>query len=449
MGIRSGDDGEVVGGARVSVTDRLLGRGGVQEPTYPSRLTVPGGSGGGRVLGAFVTSIAIMSPPTLRTSETRSASPLELFFDLAYVLVIAELASDLLHHLDWAGVGQFAAFFTVIWFSWLGFTLYTNRFDTNDVVFRVAKLAATAAIAGCAASAFAATDRLFLAFGGSYLLARVILALLYVRAWRHVHEARRTVTVYLVAASITAVLWAVSLALPEPARYVLWGAVIAVDTLAPVLATRRGDLAPLHLEHLPERFNLLVILVLGEVVGAVVTGEHDTGWARIPLLLGIGGFVIAAGLWWSYFDVGSAIGQRELTKAEEVEERTEEGPPDQEGHTGRRLDWFVYGHLPLTAGITVAGVGLEDLVVHPDTQGPSAAGCALALDLAGFWFGLALVVGGTEQNWRRALRWPGSFLPVPLVLALLPLPAGALVLALVVVTVAAAAVGTVLLRGRS
>lgn len=100
----------------------------------------------------------MIKPPALRTGEPASASRLELFFDLAYVLVVLDLASTFLGDLSRHGLGTFAALYVALWFSWVGFTLYANRFDTDDVIFRVAKLAATLAIAGCAASASAATS---------------------------------------------------------------------------------------------------------------------------------------------------------------------------------------------------------------------------------------------------------------------------------------------------
>ena len=90
------------------------------------------------------------------------------FFDLAYVLVVAQLASAFVDDLSWHGAGVFGGLFTAIWLSWVGFTLYANRFDTDDLVFRVIKLAATLAIAGCAASATEATGSLGWAFAVSF-----------------------------------------------------------------------------------------------------------------------------------------------------------------------------------------------------------------------------------------------------------------------------------------
>jgi low temperature requirement protein LtrA len=192
----------------------------------------------------------LVRPPVLRTGQEASASRLELFFDLAYVLVVLELASRFVSDLTWRGLGTFVGLFIVIWFSWVGFTLYANRFDTDDVIFRIAKLAATLAIAGCAASASAATSELSAPFALSFLAGRIILLLLHARAWRHVTEAGPTVAVYLSSTAVSTALWAVSLAVDGAPRYLLWAAAVAVDVVGPVVATWQEDRAPLHMEHL-------------------------------------------------------------------------------------------------------------------------------------------------------------------------------------------------------
>ena len=127
--------------------------------------------------------------------------------------------------------------FLAIWFSWMGFTLYANRFDTDDLVFRLAKLGATAAIAGCAASASDAAGKYAVPFAASYLLGRLILLGLYGRAWRHVPDARPTINVYLVCVGVSTLLWAVSIAVPGP------GALLALGGRR---ARRRRRAGPRH-----------------------------------------------------------------------------------------------------------------------------------------------------------------------------------------------------------
>jgi low temperature requirement protein LtrA len=380
-------------------------------------------------------------PPALRTGESATASRLELFFDLAYVLVVLELADAFYADMTWRGALVFVALFGALWFSWVGFTLYANRFDTDDVVFRIAKLAATLAVAGCAAAAVGVTGAFSTAFAASFLFGRIVLLVLHVRAWRHVPEARSTVSVYLGAAALSAVLWAVSLAFDGAPRYGLWAAAVAVDAAGPVMATWREDRAPLHLEHLPERFALLVILVLGEAVGGAATGVKDGKWVAASVAVGVAGFVIAAALWWNYFDI----------TAHESEQRLQDDGSDAADRTGRehgaradeRHDLFVYGHLPLTLGVVMAGVGIEDLAAHPADPLPSTGAWTLAAGLALYLVGSATIVAGTRGSWRAIWPWPTVALPL-LVLVTLPRHNIALLLVggLALICVVLAIVGT-------
>lgn len=372
-----------------------------------------------------------LQPPRLATGEKRSATRLELFYDLAYVLVVAELAAALLENMTWGGVGIFAGLFTVMWFSWVSTTLYANRFDTDDVLFRIALLADTAAVAGCAAAATGGLSGFDVPFATCFLIGRLILVGLYVRAWWHVRDSRATIVVYLTSTTISAMLWAVSLLVPPPVRYLLWGVAVLVDAVAPFIATWRGTTAPLHMEHLPERFGLFVILVLGEVVAGIVTGVHDAAWAGPSVTVAAVAFVVGAGLWWTYFDAASVSGE------EKLKDGAEEGGEEE---VDERHDLYIYGHLPLALGIAVAGVGLEDLVLHPDAALPSPAVWVAVGGVALTMLGAGIVLGGVHQRISAMWPWPVAAL-VPLgALAVLDVPVLALVgmLAAVVVVFAVA-----------
>lgn len=356
----------------------------------------------------------LIRPPTLRTGQDASASRLELFFDLAYVLVVYELATTFLADLTWSGLLNFAAVFIAIWVSWVGFTLYANRFDTDDVVFRIAKLAATLSIAGCAASASAATGEYSVPFAASFLGGRIILLLLLARAWRHIPDARPTIGMYLGATALTSTLWAVSLAADGPTRYWLWGVAVVVDAAGPIAATWREDHTPLQMEHLPERFGLFVILVLGEAVGGAATGVHDAKWTAPAVTVGIVGFVIAAALWWTYFDTIAA------SSAAKLQERDDQDDAPAGAAADERHDLFVYGHLPLALGIVMVGIGVEDLILHPGAVLPTAGGWVLAAGLALFLVGSAVILGGSRHSWRAIWPWPTVAVPVVLGLAAVP-----------------------------
>ncbi len=356
----------------------------------------------------------LVRPPSLRTGRGGNASRLELFFDLAYVLVVIELAHGFYLDLTWHGLGVVAGLFAAIWLSWVGFTLYANRFDTDDVIFRLAKLTATAAVGGCAAAASDAVGKFAVPFAACFLVGRILLLLLYVRAWRHVPEGRPTIVVYLVCLSASSAIWAASLLVPGNTRYVLWAVAVLVDGVGPLLATLRNDRLPLHLEHLPERFGLLIILVLGEALGGAVRGLHDAGWAAPSLAVGIAGLVAASAMWWVYFDVASTVSADRLDDPAEDEPDTgEEEPKADERH-----DMFVYGHLPLAFGTVLVGVGLEDLVVHRDT----GAEWVFAGGLILYLLGITLVIAGTTRRLASVWPWPVAFIGALPVMVLLPLP---------------------------
>jgi low temperature requirement protein LtrA len=337
----------------------------------------------------------LIRPPRLRTTEERSATRLELFFDLAYVLVLAELAGT--HGTDLA---VFAGLLAVTWWSWVTITLYANRFDTNDVLYRLAKLAAAATVVGMAASTDDPTR-----FAACYLVTRVLLLLLYARAYRHVPEARATIAVYLAGTAAGATLWAISLPVHGPARYLLWGAGILVEATAPLLAARVGRNVPLHIEHLPERFGLFVILVLGESIASVAHGVHDAHWTAPSVLAAALAFGTVAALWWIYFDLGGAAGKRELV----------EDGGDQESGVA---DAYVYGHLPVVLGLSVTAVGIEQLILHPQDD-LGTARWAFHGGVALYLAGVAVVMTGTSGRWLAAWPWPAVVIPPVLLLALL------------------------------
>lgn len=287
------------------------------------------------------------------------------------------------------------------------------------------------AIAGCAASAAGATGSFAVPFAASFLTGRVILFLLYLRACRHVPDARPTIARYLATIGISAVLWAVSLGVGDEARFWWWAAAVVVGSAGPLMATRTGGgAAPLHVEHLPERFGLLVILVLGEAVGGAATGVHDASWTTLPVLVGVAGFVLAAAMWWVHFDATAA------TSADALQDEEPSGG-------GSRHDLFVYAHLPLTLGVVAAGVGVEELVLHPHTLMPSAGGVILAAGLALFLVGAGLILLDTVRERRAVIGLTVTACAIIGVITVLPLPNALLLVgALAAVTAALAAAGT-------
>jgi low temperature requirement protein LtrA len=381
------------------------------------------------VLGALKG--GLVRAPELRTDDGRSASRLELFFDLAFVLVVAELAIDFRADVTWHGELVFAGLFTIVWWSWVSSTLYANRFDHDDVVYRLYKLGTMAAVVGMAASATEATGKYFAVFVGCNLVLRAMLLLQYHRAYRHVPGARPIARLYMAGAGVGALLWAVSLAVPHTVGFVLWGAAVLVEALVPLLATRSSADVPLHVEHLPERFALFVILVLGESVAGVAHGLHDAGWSGPALPVAVLAFVLAAALWWSYFDLAGARAKRLLDEAGEV--------PSDHSH-----DVYVFGQLPLTLALATIGAAVELAVVQSGAgEVPTGTRLLLAGGVVVYLLSVTLTDVGMSRGARRGWWWPLAAAVVAGLDAVLQLPAVVVVGGLAAVVVAVVLVGLV------
>jgi low temperature requirement protein LtrA len=373
----------------------------------------------------------LVRPPELKTDEERTASRLELFFDLAFVLVMAELAIALREDVTLHGELRFAGLFTLVWWSWVSSTLYANRFDHDDAVYRLLKLAGMAAVIGMAASATEATgDRLGL-FVGCQLLLRLMLVVQYHRAYRHVHEARPIARLYMIGAGVGAVLWAVSLLVPRPVGFALWGAAVLVEAVVPLLATRHSAQVPLHVEHLPDRFALFVILVLGESVAGVAHGLYDADWAAPAIPVAVLSFVLAAALWWSYFDLAGARAKRLLNEV--GGERSD-----------RKHDVYVFGQLPLTLALATVGAGIELAVVQSgEGEVPTGTRFLLAGGVAVYLASMTVTDSGMSRGTRRGWWWPLAAAAVAGLDIVLELPAVVVVAVLAALLVAVVVVGTV------
>jgi low temperature requirement protein LtrA len=383
---------------------------------------------GRRVVGALRDAVRA---PELRTDDERSASRLELFFDLAFVLVVTELAGSLRGDVTPHGVLVFAGLFATVWWSWVSSTLYANRFDHDDVVYRLYKLAGMAAVIGLAASASGATGERSGVFVGCQVLLRVLLLLQYHRAYRHVPAARPVTRLYAAGAAAGAALWAVSLAVPRPAAVVLWALAVLGEALVPLVATRSSADVPLHVEHLPERFALFVILVLGESVAGIAHGVATAGFAPSALPVAVLTFVLAAGLWWSWFDLAGARAKRLLSEA----------GGESSGHAH---DVYVFGHLPLVLALATVGAGVQ-LAVEESGAGevPTGTRLLLAGGVALYLLSAALTASAMAQRPRGRWWWPVAAAVVAALDAALQLPAVAVVGALAALVVAVVVVGTV------
>ena len=287
-------------------------------------------------------SIARVTPPRLRTmeQEERRATWLELFYDLAFVVAVAVLADRL--HADPSNVGGFFGFFALLWWLWASHTYYADRYDTDDLVYRLLAAGQMVAIVVVAASLTGLTEST-VAFAWGYAISRWILLVMYWRAYRNVVETRDLVRGYLVGFGLAGLVWTASALVGPDLRVVLWTVALSIDLATPWVMRRQQALVPLDVSHLPERFGLFTILVLGEALTAVVAGVSHANWSLRHVVTATTGIGIATAIWWMYFDNTSGTVVRRTAAIR---------------HTWRPTTW-IYTHLLLAAAVAALGVALE------------------------------------------------------------------------------------------
>ena len=304
-----------------------------------------------------------LEPPRLRTAPgadeaERHVTWLELFYDLVFVVAVAQLAHELNDDdLSVGGLLAFAALFVPVWWAWVGATVYATRFDTDDAVHRALTLLAMLAVGALASNVHDGAGANAMGFALAYVAVRAVLIVEYLRAGRHVPAAAPLTTRYAVGIAAAAALWLLAAFAPPPARYLLWALALAVDLAVP--ASAGGQLAriPPSGSHLPERFGLFTIIVLGEAVVAVTGGVADQAWRPASAVTAALGLTLAFGLWWIYFGVFDGAALRRAARA---------------GRVGLFLAWL-YLHLPLVIGLAAIGVGVERAVTSPEGATLAAA----------------------------------------------------------------------------
>jgi low temperature requirement protein LtrA len=241
----------------------------------------------------------------------RKVTWLELFFDLVFAAAVAQAASPLRSDYSIAGLGRFVILFVLIWWAWTGHAVFSTRFDTDDAVQRALTLLQMFGVAVMAANARDALDsRSSAGFAAAYAVLRFVLVFQYLRA-RAIHNARQLATWYAVGHGVAAGLWLVSALAPVPLRYFLWAAAFALDLGTPWAAVRHSVTVPPDAAHLPERFGLFTLILLGESVVAVMHGiEHQEYWNPVAATSAFTGMAVAFGIWWWYFDVARATSPR-------------------------------------------------------------------------------------------------------------------------------------------
>jgi low temperature requirement protein LtrA len=316
-----------------------------------------------------------MSPLRRRDpGEQQRTTNLELFYDLVFVFAVTQVSHLLLAHLTVTGAGKSALVLLVVWWAWNYTTWVTNELDPDSDAVRLLLLGIMLASLLLAVSIPEAFGRRALLFVGSYVAIQTgrHLFLTFVAAGPGTIERERAgqILIWFAAAGV---LWIGGGLAHDGLRIVLWLAALALDYCAPLVLFRvpgrpRLSSATWHVgtEHFAERFQLFIIIALGEsivVIGATTSDLHLNAVRLFAFALA---FVSTAALWWLYFTYVAAIAQRRLELSED--------------RTTLARDAYTYLHVVFVAGIIVTAVGQELVIAHPTEE---LAGRAIAAAVGG------------------------------------------------------------------
>jgi low temperature requirement protein LtrA len=333
----------------------------------------------------------------------RVATPLELFFDLVFVVAVARAAVTLHHAVaeghPWHGALLFVMTFCGIWWAWVNFTWFASAYDTDDVGYRLlafVQLVGALVFASAVGESFAESSY---AVGVSgYVVMRVALLGQWLRVARQDRKHRGTALRYVAGIALVQLAWVLTIFTPQAWRVPLFFALFACELAVPWLAERHAP-TPWHPHHIAERHGLFTIIVLGESVLAVslglqaITAAGRFSPALVPILAG--GLLVLFSMWWLYFD----------------------SPPDALLLTPNGGFLYGYGHLVVLGSAAAVGAGIAvvaDVATNHAHIGRMAAGYAVAVPVAVFLVSLWLLhlLAGTEGRTR-------SWAPVAVVLVLL------------------------------
>jgi len=311
--------------------------------------------------------------------EHRVATPLELLFDLTFVVAVAQVAAELAHGIADDQVGDsvlgFVMVFFAIWWAWMNFTWFASAYDTDDVPYRLLTLVQMAGVLVFAAGihdAFGSQN--FLTGTIGYVIMRVAMLAQWARAARSDPEHRQTAYRFVLGIAVVQVAWLLRLLLPHGAGLAVFFLLVVAELAVPVWA-ERARMTAWHPHHIAERYGLFTIIVLGECVlasnVALQVVVEDTGWDLDLLLVGGGGLGLLFALWWMYFlkEAGDGLARR------------------------RELGFvWGYGHYAIFGSLAALGAGLEvtvDAVSHhveaSDQLVAMAVVVPVALYLATVW----------------------------------------------------------------
>ena len=317
--------------------------------------------------------------------EHRAATPLELFFDLVFVVAVAQASNELHHGLAEGKLGfsvlSFAMVFFAIWWAWMNVTWFGSAYDTDDVPYPIAmfvEMTGALILASGIPRAFEQQDWTIVTIG--YVVMRLALVPQWLRASVQDPLRRATARRFAIGIGLGQVYWIALLFVPQEVRIPGFLLGVLIELLIPVFA-ERNEPTPWHPGHIQERYGLFTLIVLGESIlaasFAIQTAAVEAGLtAELASIVG-GGLLIVFSMWWLYFDF----------------------PTDGMLEGRRHAFLWGYGHLAVFASAAAVGAGLAvatDFATHHAEIDSVTAGAAVAVPVAIYVAALWLLHRGWE-----------------------------------------------------
>jgi low temperature requirement protein LtrA len=311
--------------------------------------------------------------------------PLELFYDLAVVVLVAQAAHRFAGQLTWSGLGEFTVVFTLVWIAWANGSLHHELHGHEDARARSTFLLQILLLAAMGAFIPQAGGARGAAFAVAAAVLFAVLALLWLLAARGDRpDYRRASRLFVSGTAACAVLLAGAALLPASARIPAWGAIdvayLAGFSVVTLGTTPAEAAAMMVSDALTERFGAFIIIVLGETLTGVVAGLSGEPVSATALAVGLVAVVVGFGAWWTYFDFAGGRRPR----------------PER----GASLRWLL-GHLPLTAAIAAMGAAMVSLTDHAhDGRTPAATAWVLCAGTA-VVLGVTMLLAASLEAWDR------------------------------------------------
>ncbi|MEV0064110.1 low temperature requirement protein A [Nocardia sp. NPDC050718] len=304
-----------------------------------------------------------------RTPDARAVSPLELFFDLVFVLALGQLTHHLVAHLTWRGAAETLVALIAVVGIWTFTTFEVAMLDIErrgtkavTVVVMALGLFANAGIA----HAFDDSPWLFVI----PMLAALIGPSAYATLTAPNAPLRAHFGRVLIWFAVSTPFWLIGAAMAPDARLAFWAVGAAIDLVGTWLAhplpghRMRSTALSFDAEHIVERMRLFLIIMLGETVltlGRVIADHHDDA---LILTLAFGCFLALVCLWQMYF----ARAEQQV-----VDHLTGSADPIAAVHIGLSA---IYG---VVAGLVLFAAGAETLLAHAHEPAAHVAGVLILL----------------------------------------------------------------------